>query len=141
MPQLIKNGELVDADGVEFLPLEQWREQTSAPLLLQVDDEPEVAFASAPAIAIDFSAFNDGRGLSLAVLLRTRIGFEGELRAVGDVHHDLAHYLVRCGFTSLLLPDGRDLDVALRGAGVYSRYYQPSAADPTPLERQLKAVA
>ncbi len=35
-------------------------------------------------IAIRFSTVNDGRGLSIAVLLRTRFGFKGELRAIGD---------------------------------------------------------
>ncbi len=139
MPQLIKKGKLTDADGMEFVALDTWHADSGNGLLLQVDDEPNSEIAKAPAIAIHFGAFNDGRGLSLAVLLRSRYGFEGDLRAVGDVHHDLVHYLVRCGFTSYELPEGRDLDVALRGASVYSRYYQPCVAQAH--EDALKRVA
>ncbi len=139
MPQLIKNGKLVDADGLEFVALEDWQTGSGHALLLQVDDEPTAELAKAPAIAIHFGAFNDGRGLSLAVLLRSRYGFEGDLRAVGDVHHDLVHYLVRCGFTSYELPDGRDVEVALRGTDVYSRYYQPCIAEAH--QDMLKRVA
>ena len=141
MPTLIKSGEQVPSDELKFLPLEEWREQSTSALLLNVDDEPEASLTDAPAIAIDFGAFNDGRGLSLAVLLRTRYGFTGDLRAVGDVHHDLVHYLVRCGFSSFELAEGRDVEVALRGAAVYSRYYQASVADPAPLVSKLKKVA
>ena len=36
-------------------------------------------------IAIAFPAFSDGRGFSHAALLRERLDYQGELRAVGDV--------------------------------------------------------
>ena len=74
----------VDAGGTPLIPLADWHPAGGAGLLLEVDDEPQLSFAVAPLIAINFPSFNDGRGLSLAVLLRTRVGFEGELR-VGDV--------------------------------------------------------
>ncbi|TXI12269.1 MAG: DUF934 domain-containing protein, partial [Polynucleobacter sp.] len=38
-----------------------------------------------PILAIDFPVFRDGRGYSTAALLRERFGWEGELRAIGDV--------------------------------------------------------
>ena len=139
MPQLIKSGELVPHDAQRFLPLEDWQSNRNECLLLNVDDEPQPEHTEATAIAIDFGAFNDGRGLSLAVLLRTRLGYRGEIRAVGDVHHDLVHYLVRCGFSSFELPEGRDVEVALRGAAVYSRYYQASVT--APCADDLKKVA
>ena len=40
--------------------------------------------ATIPLIAIRFPVFTDGRGYSLARLLRGRHGYAGELRAVGD---------------------------------------------------------
>ena len=64
-------------------------------------------------IAIRFSTVNDGRGLSIAVILRTRLGFKGELRAIGEVHEDVLHYMRRCGIDSYELP-GRTRPV--RGA-------------------------
>ena len=49
-------------------------------------------------VAVEFPIFRDGRGYSTAVLLRTRFGYRGELRAVGDVLVDQAWNLARCGF-------------------------------------------
>lgn len=94
-----------------------------------------------PLIAIHFPAFNDGRGLSLAVLLRTRYGYKGELRAIGDVHTDMLHYLYRCGFDSYLLPDGRDPATALTALGSLTDFYQGSVAQPLPAFRRIERGA
>ena len=147
MPTLIKNGAVATDDwatGPEAAPGQRvllapdaWRAAGSTGgLLLQVDVEPAADFISAPVIAIQFPEFKDGRGLSLAALLRSRFNYQGDLRAVGDTHHDLVHYLVRCGFSSFVLPDGRDVSIALKGATVYSHYYQGSVGDPEPLYRK-----
>jgi len=88
-------------------------------------------------IAIHFPAFNDGRGLSLAVLLRTRFGYTGELRAIGDVHTDILHYLRRCGFDSYLLPDGRDPATALTALDSLTDFYQGSVVQPLPAFRRV----
>lgn len=149
MPTLIKNGAVATDDwatGLEAAPGQRvllapdvWRAtDTNAGLLLQVDAEPEADFITAPLIAIHFSEFKDGRGLSLAALLRSRFKYQGDLRAVGDTHHDLVHYLVRCGFSSFVLPEGRDVSIALKGATVYSHYYQSSVGDPEPLYRKIR---
>jgi len=52
-------------------------------------------------IAVSFPAFTDGRGYSYARLLRERYGFEGELRARGDILTDQVAYFQRCGFDAL----------------------------------------
>jgi uncharacterized protein (DUF934 family) len=88
-------------------------------------------------IAIHFPAFNDGRGLSLAVLLRTRFGYTGELRAIGDVHTDMLHYLRRCGFDSYLLSDGRDPATALTALESLTDFYQGSVVQPLPAFRRV----
>jgi uncharacterized protein (DUF934 family) len=90
-----------------------------------------------PMIAVHFPAFNDGRGLSLAVLLRTRHAYKGELRAIGDVHTDMLHYLRRCGFDSYLLPDGRDPATALAALDSLSDFYQGSVSQPLPAFRRV----
>ncbi|PWL19306.1 oxidoreductase [Falsochrobactrum shanghaiense] len=56
--------------------------------------------ASLPLIALEFPAFNDGRSYSKAEILR-RAGFNGELRAVGDVLIDQAALMLRAGFDTL----------------------------------------
>ena len=82
------------------------------------EDDPAGLFEhGAPAglafIAIDFPVYTDGRGFSLAQLLRTQCGWRGELRAVGDVMIDTVHYLARCGFDSFSLKAGHDPQQAL----------------------------
>ena len=53
---------------------------------------------------------DDGfRGYSQARLLRRRYGYDGELRAVGDIRRDELDLLNRCGFNSLELPADVDL--------------------------------
>ncbi|WEK48015.1 MAG: DUF934 domain-containing protein [Candidatus Andeanibacterium colombiense] len=54
-------------------------------------------------VEVNFPSFGDGRGYSSARILR-EAGYQGELRAVGDVAVDqLGHYR-RCGFDSFV-PD------------------------------------
>lgn len=48
-------------------------------------------------IEVNFPAFGDGRGYSAARVLR-EAGYEGEMRAVGDVLVDQIAYMKRCGF-------------------------------------------
>lgn len=48
-------------------------------------------------IEVNFPAFTDGRGYSSARVLR-EAGFDGEIRAVGDVTIDMLSHMRRCGF-------------------------------------------
>ncbi len=79
-------------------------------------------------IAVAFPAFNDGRGFSHASLLRERLGYAGELRAVGDVLIDQVPLMLRTGFDSFAVTN----PVAQRRlaenclTGVAQRY-QPTA--------------
>jgi len=77
-------------------------------------------------IAIDFPVYTDGRGYSIAQLLRHQLGWTGELRAVGDVMIDTVHYLARCGFNSFSLKPGHDPEAALRALATFSSSYQRS---------------
>jgi len=77
-------------------------------------------------ICIEFPIFTDGRGYSHARLLRKRLGFIGELRAVGDIRADQILFMQRVGIDSFdcnKLPDSALLQQ------ITSRYnynYQPS---------------
>ncbi len=85
-----------------------------------------------PIIAIFFEKFNDGRGYSLARLLR-EAGFKGELRAVGDVLVDQLFYLKRCGFDAFeLRADQRQAD-ALTALDSFSVTYQTAADQRQPI--------
>jgi uncharacterized protein (DUF934 family) len=65
-------------------------------------------------IAINFPIFKDGRGYSTAALLRQRFGWDGELRAIGDILIDQLIYLSRVGFDSFALRDDQDIVIGLK---------------------------
>jgi uncharacterized protein (DUF934 family) len=87
-------------------------------------------------IAVHFPQFGDGRGYSLARLLRERFGYRGELRAVGDVIRDNLFYLAQCGFDAFEIAAPADLEAALKSLADFSESYQTSAAQPQPLFRR-----
>lgn len=92
-------------------------------------------------IGINFPKFTDGRGYSTATLLRSRYGYSGELRAIGDVLRDQFNYLTRCGFDALQPRAGRYSDEQLEAATAsladFTVPYQASATHPQPLFRRV----
>ncbi len=60
-------------------------------------------------VEVNFPAYTDGRGYSAARILR-EAGYQGELRAVGDVLIDQLNHMRRCGFDAFA-PD-RPLNAA-----------------------------
>jgi uncharacterized protein (DUF934 family) len=94
-----------------------------------------------PLIAVQFPQFTDGRGYSIARLLRERHGYPGELRAVGDVGQDQLFYLARVGFNAFELKAGADLEAALRAFDSFSVSYQSAVNQATPWQaRQLHSA-
>lgn len=75
-------------------------------------------------VEVNFPVYGDGRGYSAARILR-EAGYDGELRAVGDVLVDQLSHMRRCGFDSFK-PD-QPLDDAIvevslnRYADVYQK--------------------
>ena len=133
--QKIDNWRLSATPEIAWETVETW--QPGDALLLQVDDEPQAQFSQASAIAIDFPAFNDGRGLSLAVLLRTRYSYTGALWALGDINADLVHYLRRCGVDHIVFPQHREVVEDAKVLTPYSDYYQGSVVEPAPSYRRV----
>jgi uncharacterized protein (DUF934 family) len=103
------------------------------------DDPAAVSLEGVTRIEVNFPKFGDGRGYSIARLLRERHGYRGELRAVGEVTRDLLAYMEACGFDAFLLRDGEDAARALAGFEDFSEAYQASAAQPLPLFRRRVA--
>lgn len=87
-------------------------------------------------IAVNFPKFADGRGYSIARLLRERYSYTGELRAVGVVARDHLHAMAQSGFDSFLLREGEDVQAALAAFDDFSEQYQATAAQPSPLFRR-----
>ncbi|MEH6689318.1 MAG: DUF934 domain-containing protein [Halopseudomonas sabulinigri] len=115
-------------------------EQISADAVcLQPDDEAEQLepyLAVLPLIAVHFPTFRDGRGYSQAYLLRTRLGWQGELRAVGDVLRDQLSHMRQCGFDAFAVREDKSAEDALKGLAGMSVLYGRSAIEPRPLFRR-----
>lgn len=136
------------ADDVDVIvPLPMWLSDKAAwqtragqtGVWLAPDDDPaELAgqLTGLPLIAVDFPAFTDGRGYSIGRLLRERYGYQGELRALGDVWSDLLHYLWQVGFDAFEIKDGKGIDSALDGYHTFTERYQATHREPVPLFRR-----
>jgi uncharacterized protein (DUF934 family) len=82
-------------------------------------------------IALAFPKFSDGRGYSTARLLRERLGFAGELRAVGDVLADQIPLMRRCGITSFEVHHAPTRAALKTGKlAEMHHFYQPIATAP-----------
>jgi phosphoadenosine phosphosulfate reductase len=93
----------------------------------------EAAAAAGGAVALRFLAFGDGRGYSLAVLLRERHGFTGEIRAVGYMIPDLAPFLLRSGFDTAEVADEGTIGTWKAALTRLRHAYQPGLRNPQPL--------
>ena len=133
--------------GPIAVPLATWKQRRAELLarrepvgvVLDAADDPNEIGDDLPAltlVAVRFAKFTDGRGYSTAALLRTRLGYKGELRAIGDVGRDQLYYLARCGFDAFQLAGDRDPEAALAAFRDFTIRYQGSVDDPVPLFRR-----
>ena len=83
-------------------------------------------------VEVNFPAFGDGRGYSSARMLR-EAGYEGELRAVGDVLVDQLAYMLRCGFDAFEPDQQFDMDDVKAAFERWPEVYQNAADDRTPI--------
>jgi uncharacterized protein (DUF934 family) len=148
---LIKEGKLADdpwvsAVGSDTIPesgpvivsLEQWREHRDAliargtPLGVELaSDQPpseiEADLSHLELVALEFPAFTDGRAYSYARLLRERMGFGGELRAVGDVALEQLLFMHRSGFDAFAIESEHAVADWETAMGDMHVFYQPTA--------------
>ncbi len=103
--------------------------------LANTDDVTQHAQAlrEAPAVALDFPKWVDGRAYSQAVVLRGRLKYTGEIIATGEVMLDMLPLLRRCGFDAVCLAPGQSRAAADRALRFFPGHYQ---ADP---HRSLRA--
>lgn len=98
-----------------------------------VDDLDSLAL-----VALEFGSFTEGRAYSHARILRERHGYQGEIRAVGDVSRDRLAFMERCGFNAYELRSDCRLQDVLNAFGEISDVYQP-AADARPVIASRRA--
>jgi uncharacterized protein (DUF934 family) len=91
-------------------------------------------------VAAEFPGPGEGRGYTQGRLLRSRLNFKGELRAVGAaVKQDLLFIMSRCGFDSFELAEGQKFEEARQALDRYTVAYQP--AEPVPSIRRQRFFA
>lgn len=88
------------------------------------------------AISVPFAKFSDGRGFSIARLLRSEHGFRGEIRATGHVIPDQALHLLRAGFDTVELVGDRSVQQWSDALSGYGGAYQKAARNPLELRRE-----
>src|SRR5213082_3098498 len=91
------------------------------------------------AVALVFPSFRDGRAYSQARLLRERYGFEGELRATGQVLRDQFVFMLRAGFDAFEVKKDSDAEAFVSTVKRYSVFYQPTGdGRVTALHRRIQ---
>ena len=102
---------------------------------LRSDEEAEVLAYDLPRVAVvalEFPKFRDGRAYTNARTLRERLGFKGELRAVGDVLREQAHFMLRCGFDAFEPADGSSAQQWQSVTQRFRHVYQRAADERAP---------
>lgn len=158
MPLIIKDGQVVEDDwhlvedaglfpeGKIIISMSSWNEQQvqfskrfgKVGVWMDSDESPEDIdnLHKVVLVAIRFDNFMDGRGFSIARLLRERYQYEGEIRAIGAPIRDQLSYLQRCGFNAFQLADHYDPEEALASLKDFTENYQADTHQETPLFRR-----
>ncbi len=158
---LIRDGRVVpdpftDASGLADLPagvplivsLDQWQARrdellargTPLGIRLRSDQSPTGIAGDLEhfdLVALEFPRYRDGRAYTHARILKERLGYAGEIRAVGDVLQEQLHFMQRCGFNTfdVVAPDP---ELAWRTiAGDHTVWYQATGdGRPRALDRR-----
>ncbi len=77
-------------------------------------------------VALDFPVFSDGRAFSSARILRERMGFKGELRAIGDVLVEQIPFMLRSGFDTFEMTSEKALEDFRAVVSEVRVVYQPT---------------
>jgi uncharacterized protein (DUF934 family) len=136
--------------GAVIVPLAVWQARkaelqsraTPVGVWLAAGEGPEAIaddLAKLPVVGVHFPKFVDGRGYSTARLLRERFGYQGEIRAIGDVLHDQLFLMARCGFDAFALKEGKDIAKAVAAFETFKNPYQAAVDQPQPLFRRRAA--
>jgi uncharacterized protein (DUF934 family) len=90
-------------------------------------------------ISVEFPTLADGRGFSIARLLREAYGYGGEIRARGNFIQDQLFYLKRVGVNAFEFTRPADLARMLPALREFSVTYQAACDEKTPLYRRRNA--
>lgn len=159
---LVKNGKIVEdaftavadgdplPDGAVLVSLKRFQAESpallarGAPLGVRLEsaDTPEILgedLRSLALVVLHVNHFRDGRAFSWARLLRTRLGYRGEVRISGHVLLDQIAFYARVGADAFELPQNQPAEAVRAAFTEISNVYQPSV-DGRPTIRDLRAA-
>ncbi|MFC4272445.1 DUF934 domain-containing protein [Sneathiella chungangensis] len=133
--------------GDIYVPLEEWMQAREMLLArngrlgvaLRNTDDPGIIkddLERLDLIVLEFPKMADGRAFSQARILRERYGFQGEIRATGDVLHDQLFYMQRCGINGYELRADQNPANSLKAFDEMTVTYQPAADEEFPIWRR-----
>ncbi len=92
-------------------------------------------------VQVEMPKSRDGRAFTQARALREYHGFTGEIRAAGHVIPDHYAMLLRCGVTSVVVPEGADVAVWDQARRVIPIAYQHAVRRDQPISLQRRRLA
>lgn len=139
---LVPDGEPVPTDRPALVTLKRWRDEREAlsgrnaaigivfaPDSVWNDIIPDLP--RFPVVAVSFPKMMDGRGFSIARLLRDRDNYQGEIRAVGEFIIDMMPLMRRVGIDSFAVTSDNVKKALDRGVWPeVPEYYQPLGEAP-----------
>lgn len=152
----VADGDAVPETGPVIVTLARWRAEHNTlaarkdalGIRLESGQSPEAIkddLSRFAVVALEFPKFADGRAYSYARMLKNRLGYTGEVRAVGDVLRDQYRAMHRCGFDTLEVAGdfpADKLEADWRAAlGELRHAYQPAVRGPEPVLRQRHRAA
>jgi uncharacterized protein (DUF934 family) len=113
---------------IQLFKADSFSADEAGTLTLANDADPrEAMLEGIHTVVLQFPAFTDGRAFSQAFLLRRRLGFAGQIRAVGDVLIDQLAQMQRTGFTQAVLRADQSVEHGRQLLTHYDAYYQGDA--------------
>ena len=115
----VADDEAFPDDGSVVVSADRWQRDRAAllalgrPLGLRLAGDTKLDSIAADLgrfslVVVEFATPTDGRGFSIGRLLRTRYGYQGEMRATGGFIRDLFPFLHRCGFGTVEARDEKE---------------------------------
>lgn len=117
--------------SLQFISSAEHKHSPAGLILANDADAHAVAFDNVQRIDLHFPKFTDGRAFSQAFILRRR-GYEGDIRAHGDVLIDQLVQMQRSGFSSVVLRDDQNAEHGKKLLSHYPSFYQGDAVHPQP---------
>ena len=118
---------------IQLFKADSFSADEACTLTLANDADPrESALDGIHTVPLQFPSFADGRAFSQAFLLRRRLGFTGQIRAIGNVLIDQLAQMQRSGFTQAVLRADQSIEHGQKLLAQYDAFYQGDAVNVKP---------